>query len=106
MSKEIYLLIDDVRGVDHVGEVDLIARTASEGRKALLACPVTHLYLDNDLGDKQDMEGYDILMWAIERGCVPANVCIVSANPVAKKRIEEALFHDMGYRFHSHGWWS
>jgi len=98
---ELYLLIDDVRIVEGM---DLVARTAEEGRNALLNNPVTHLVLDNDLGVNQDMEGYDILMWAIKNNCVPAAVSIISANPVAKKRIEAALFYDVSYRYRD-GWW-
>jgi hypothetical protein len=101
------LLIDDIRGVDHVGEMDHIARTAPEGRKALLAFPVTHLILDNDLGPEQDMEGIEILQWAFERGCVPAKVSIISSNTPAKARMEALLLHDMKYTYNrGTGWWS
>jgi len=104
--KDFYLLIDDVRGVDHVGEVDLIARTASDGRDALLNNQVTHLYIDNDLGSDQDMEGIQILEWARDNNCVPGHVSIVSSNPPAKRRMEAVLFFDLGYTYHSStGWW-
>jgi len=100
--KELYLLIDDVRIVEGM---DVVARTAVEGRVALLQHPVTHLVLDNDLGANQDMEGYDVLMWAIQNDCVPAHVSIISANPVARKRIEAALIHDLDYMYQD-GWWT
>ena len=98
---ELYLLIDDVRIVEGM---DVVARTSIEGRAALLQHPVTHLVLDNDLGANQDMEGYDILMWAIQNDCVPGTISIISANPVAKRRIEAALIHDLGYAYRG-GWW-
>ena len=44
---EFHLLIDDFREFD----VDHIAKTAREGLAALAEYPVTHLYLDHDLGD-------------------------------------------------------
>jgi len=107
-----YLLIDDIRGEDHVGKMDHIARTAPEGRKvlaerSLLGRPVTHLILDNDLGPEQDMEGIEILQWARDKGIVPPNVAIVSSNTPAKARMELLLFHDMKYTYNrSTGWWS
>lgn len=98
-----YLLIDDVRIVEGM---DATVRTSSEGRMALLSYPVTHLILDNDLGSDQDMEGIEILQWARERGCIPDKVLIISANTVAKKRMEDVLYFDMKYLYeHSSGWW-
>jgi hypothetical protein len=101
--KEFYLLIDDIRIVEGM---DVTVRTSPEGRKALLSYPVTHLVLDNDLGSDQDMEGIEILQWARDRGCIPDNVSIISANPVAKKRMEDVLYFDMKYIYdRSSGWW-
>lgn len=98
-----YLLIDDVR---IVGGMDVTARTSGEGRRALLSYPVTHLVLDNDLGSDQDMEGIEILQWARDRGCIPDNVSIISANIVAKTRMENVLHFDMHYTYnYSSGWW-
>lgn len=89
------LLIDDMRNIK---DVDLVARTAEEGMRCLEFEPVTHLYLDNDLGDDQPMEGIDILAWARDNNIVPPNVFIVSANPVAKKRMEAILLFDLKYK--------
>ena len=89
------LLIDDVRDIK---DVDLVARTAWEGVEYLKNEPITHLYLDNDLGDDQPMEGIDILTWARDNNRVPPNVFIVSANPVAKKRMEAVLLFDLKYK--------
>ena len=52
------LLIDDIRNIK---DVDLVARTAWEGVEYLKNEQVTHLFLDNDLGDDQPMEGIDIV---------------------------------------------
>ena len=101
---EIHVLIDDVKDL---GEFDHIARTAPEGRRILQEYPVTHLYLDNDLGADQDMEGYDILVWARDNDIVPPNVQIVSMNNVAVKRMEALLEHDLGYVYNrSNNMWS
>ncbi len=100
--KSFFLLIDDFR---NIGTADFIARTASEGRKALLSFPVTHLILDNDLGSDQDMEGIEILQWARDRGCIPPKVFIISANLVARKRMEDLLHFDMKYIYNRNGWW-
>jgi hypothetical protein len=98
--KEFYLLIDDLRNVD----VDVIARTVAGGKFALEAGGVTHLYLDNDLGIDQPMEGIDILNWARDNDLVPPNVFIISANPVAKKRMEDVLRFDLKYKQEGN-WW-
>lgn len=88
---EFHLLIDDLREI----EVDHTARNASEGRKALLSFPVTHLYLDHDLGEDSE-NGYQILEWALERGCCPPNVFLITANPVGSAKMELALLNN-GY---------
>jgi hypothetical protein len=48
---EFHLLIDDFREFD----VDHIAKTAQDGRQALLSFPVTHLYMDHDLVGRDNM---------------------------------------------------
>ncbi len=93
---ELHLLIDDMRSV---GE-DLTARNPDDGKKMLLGMPITHLYIDHDLGPDPDgneyQNGYKVVCWAIERGCLPPHVQIVSSNPVGRKNIEAALQQD-GY---------
>lgn len=95
------LLIDDIREIDGM---DLVARTSEEGLRCLKELPITHLYLDNDLGLDQPMEGIDILKWARDNDLVPDNVFIVSANPIAKKRMEDVLHFDLKYKRDGH-WW-
>lgn len=100
MSKEFHLLIDDIRTMD----VDKISRTCKEGIRTLEGGEVTHLYLDNDLGDDQPMEGIDILVRARDKGYVPPNVLLVTANPIARKRMEDVLHFDLGY-IRDANWW-
>ena len=54
---EFHLLIDDFREF----YVDHIAKNAADGQKALLSFPVTHLYMDHDLGDENEPTGYDVI---------------------------------------------
>ena len=84
---EFHLLIDDFRFF----EMDHIARTGQDGRKALLAFPVTHLYMDHDLGPYSDTNGYQVLTWALERGIAPAHVQLVTSNPVGAENMRRAL---------------
>lgn len=87
MADQFHLLIDDFRTF----EMDHIARTAQEGRKALLAFPVTHLYMDHDLGYESDANGYETMNWMLERGVCPLNVQFVTANPVGRDNMARAL---------------
>lgn len=84
---QFHLLIDDVRIID----CDHTARNARDGIKALKSFPVTHLYLDHDLGDVDEPSGYDVLNMAIERNCLPPNVFLITANPVGRDRMVAAL---------------
>ena len=94
--KEFHLLIDDAREL----EMDYTARTPREGRMALLAFPVTHLYMDHDLGT--DATGYDVLTWALERGCCPEKVYFVTSNPVGRDNMIRAL---EAYGYEKNGPW-
>lgn len=84
---EFHLLIDDFRDYD----MDYIARTGADGRRALLEFPVTHLYMDHDLGDESAETGYDVLTWALEHGVCPPNVQMVTSNPVGRDKMGQAL---------------
>ncbi len=100
-TNDFFLLIDDVRSYENVEHT---ARTSEEGRQALLDLPVTHLLLDNDLGPEQD-EGHQILQWALDSECLPKFVLLVTANVVARKRMEGMLFQ-AEYKFNRrNGWW-
>lgn len=90
---EFHLLIDDFREFD----VDHIAKTAQDGRQALLSFPVTHLYMDHDLGEYSDTDGYKVVTWALERGVCPAHVQLVTSNPVGRDNMARAL-ENYGYQ--------
>ena len=107
---EFHLLIDDIRNEEMCGvtdiEFDITARTAQEGMDALGSNPVTHLWLDNDLGLWQ-LEGWEILKWAIANNRLPPHIIFVTANPVSKRRMEETVSNDVGYTRKSINspWW-
>ncbi len=56
---------------------------------------VTELSLDHDLGDDEHGTGYDVLLWIEEEVMfnkfVLPSINIHSANPAARRRMEEAL---------------
>jgi hypothetical protein len=56
---------------------------------------VTELSLDHDLGDDEHGTGYDVLLWIEEQVVchefVPPAINIHSANPAARRRMEEAV---------------
>ena len=47
--------------------------------------------LDHDLGNDERGTGYDVLVWALMRGCCPDNVRMVTSNPVGRDRMIAAL---------------
>ena len=67
------VLIDDMREM----KVDVIARTAKEGKEVLMKNKgkVTALYIDHDLGE--DESGYDVIVWALRHKVLPPFVRIV-----------------------------
>ena len=89
---EFHLLIDDLRAL----EMDQIARTGEAGLRALRSSPVTHLYMDHDLGD-DTTDGYRVLMQALEEGICPPNVFLVTSNPVGRQNMVAAL-ENHGYQ--------
>ena len=92
MTDRFFVLVDDQREYKNM---DVTARNYRAAIPALRDNPVTHLLIDNDLGNKKD--GYDILVWARDNDRMPTHVFIVSANPVARGRMEALLEHDMKY---------
>jgi CheY-like chemotaxis protein len=92
---ELHLLIDDLREL----QTDLVVRTSADGKQALIDHPVTHLYMDHDLGemDGEFRNGYEVLAWALENGRCPPNVLLVTWNSVGRKNMEQAL-EASGYR--------
>ncbi|MCK9267239.1 MAG: hypothetical protein M0P14_00830 [Alkaliphilus sp.] len=88
------LVIDDMRTFP---EATKICKTFDEGMKALQEEKWDVLYLDHDLcgREQQDWEnktGYQIACFLEENvEFLPNKVICVSANPVGKKRIKQAL---------------
>lgn len=103
VDEQVYLMIDDMRDFG----CDLKAKTSKEARTLWKENheTITHLVLANDLGEDQDMEGWQLLEWAIGLNIVPENVLISSANPVARKRIDDILKFDLKYNLTGQGWW-
>ena len=99
---EFHLLIDDVRELN----MDLTVRTSAEGKRALAENPVTHLYMDHDLGedDGECRNGYEVLTWALDNGHCPPKVYLVTMNPVGKRNMVDAL-EAYGYEKHTSGWY-
>jgi|AntRauTorcE11897_2_1112592.scaffolds.fasta_scaffold00243_40 hypothetical protein len=100
MNKGLHVLIDDMRTLD----VDIISRNGQVAMRLMEEGEVSHLYMDNDLGENVSMEGIDILKWARDNKVMPPNVTIVSANIVCRKRMEDLLRFDMEY-IQDGNWW-
>jgi hypothetical protein len=85
------------------------ARTNADAKRALRAHSIAEASLDHDLGlhdydpDEQDAdlrcppdgmrpeEGWELVKWMIEDGCVPPRVTIHSWNPVGAQRMARML---------------
>lgn len=83
----LHLLIDDIRNLPGM---DIIIRNPKYAAAALQNFSVTHLYLDNDLGEGLQ-EGWQILHQALEHGNAPKNIRLVTSNPVARKKMQLML---------------
>lgn len=85
-----WLLIDDCRNL----KVDVIARTAAAGKAMLDNCKWKCVCFDHDLGET--LTGYDVLVWGLQRDLIPAQVQLVTSNPVGRKNMAAAL-ENSGY---------
>jgi len=89
--EQMTLIIDDLRSDDGI---DHCARTSVAGKEMLTNLPVTHLYLDHDLGEDDSAafrNGYELLSWALENDLCPSNVMLVTMNPVGRRNMIFAL---------------
>jgi len=104
------LMIDDLpqtKGEYLDLQPHLIATTVDAALHHLHSKPITHLYLDNDLGNDEGIEGINILNHAVYHGCVPPWVKPTTRNPPALQRIVDVLSLDLGYKLNRQtGWWS
>lgn len=94
MVEKIHLIIDDMRTLN----CDVVVRTAAAGKLLLHAIHenIECLYIDHDLGFDEngvEMNGYDIIKWAIKNRCLPDKIQIVSQNPVGRNNIGSILLH-------------
>lgn len=70
------------------------ARWPYEVIEHILTGDVTHVSLDHDLGDDSRGTGYDVILHieeAASRGIKPPVVFLHTANPVARKRMQQGL---------------
>lgn len=90
-----WLLIDDMRNLG----ADYVARTAQEGREYLTQLDgiVTHVMFDHDSGPLSDMDGYQVVKWALDQNLMPENVQLVTSNTVGRCNMSNVL-QDAGYR--------
>jgi len=86
-----HLLIDDKRHYS----VDMIARTARDGKRALRENAVTVLYVDHDLGDGES--GYEVLDWARRYNLLPPNIVLL-ANSARDRQWMMQLLANSGFR--------
>lgn len=89
-----WLLIDDERDLGY----DVIARNSAVAKELLPLKCWTMLGFDHDLGDQSVSpdNGYQVMMWAAERGYLSIHIQLVTSNPVGRKNMT-ALLHDLGY---------
>lgn len=94
------LLIDDIRLPSYVKDAHgvgldgewYIAKNYDEGIELLKQGGWDLLCLDHDLGNEKEKTGYDIMCFIEEnQQYKPIDICIVSANPVGAKRIQQVI---------------
>lgn len=92
-----YLWVDDERNPPEALGYDVV-RTYNEAIEKLTKYQYDKVFLDHDLGDftaGKERTGYDVLLWLTERRmnneAVPSKVVILTANPVARERMEGVI---------------
>lgn len=92
----IFLIDDAKEGTAY----DLVARNSLSGMIVLqnLYKSISELYIDFDLGFNSQLNGLQVLQWALEQKCLPNKVVIVSLNPVGRRAIADFLKFDARYR--------
>ena len=88
-----WMIIDDERTLG----CDIVVRDPKVGMKVLAAMrgQIECLCIDHDLG--ASLNGYDVIVWAVNNGCLPNQIQIVSQNPVGADNIRNVLVQDAGY---------
>jgi hypothetical protein len=82
-----WLLIDDIRDLN----TEAIARTSQIGMKLLQIGDWRCVCFDHDLGDLSEMNGYQLMCAAVEKGLLPGRVQLVTSNPVGRKNMANLL---------------
>lgn len=90
------LLIDDLRTPDMISgcpDTTIISRTYLDGMRVLIGNKWDVLYLDHDLGDKDDKKtGYGIMCFLEEYPeYLPDKIILVTSNPVGRKNIQMVI---------------
>jgi hypothetical protein len=91
------LLVDDAKeGIAY----DLVARNSLTAMVVLenLYKSITELYIDFDLGPYSELNGLQVLKFALDHNCLPNQVIIVSLNPGGREVIADFLKFDAKYR--------
>ncbi len=86
-----WLLVDDERNLN----TEAVARTPEAGKKLLSLGGWECVCFDHDLAAQES--GYDVLVWAIERGYVPPHVQLVTSNPAGRANMQ-AVLKSAGYK--------
>lgn len=97
--------LDDMRPMPQ--GFDIHVRTAAEAISLLAGGGVNMISLDHDLGDAVGT-GYDVACY-IEQAAhdgfpVPPEICIHSANPVGRSKMEQAIQNACSYRDRNSFW--
>ena len=94
MKKTKWAIIDDIRELN----CDFIAKDARAGIKMMTDHfdEIGTLCMDHDLGDAEEMNGYEVLKFLMLKGLVPDHVQMVTSNPVGRTNMANLLIAE-GY---------
>lgn len=85
------ILIDDVR----TAVSGVIIRTAQDAREILKYVKSTELFIDHDLGEESDQNGYELLKWILRNiHDLPEKIVLVTSNPAGRKNMHDLLSED------------
>lgn len=92
--KDKWAIIDDFRELN----CDLIAKSGLVGLEMMAANfeDIICLCLDHDLGNPDEMNGYEVLQELFLRNLVPEHVQLVTSNPIGRKNMTNLLIAE-GY---------
>lgn len=82
-----HLLIDDKRDLN----ADVIARTDKAGKEMLFNNRWDSVMIDHDLGLRSEIDGYELIKWAIRKECLPKEIQLVTSNSHGRDNMAAAL---------------